>query len=79
MTATGTITHLLADGTGIDETPTVRWEPCVAFADAGPVADLPACATCGWLADDHRDAAGDDARDAIVVALPTRPELRRAS
>jgi hypothetical protein len=64
---------------GSDAAPLVRWEPCAAFV--GPEPD--ACATCGWLADDHSehgaDAEDPSGLDAIVVAMPTRPALRRAS
>ena len=69
----------------LDAAPPVRWEPCTAFADAGPVAGVPTCGTCGWLADDHPSVADDAAATcarpvgAVVVTLPTRPTLRRAS
>jgi hypothetical protein len=53
----------------------VRWEPCAVFADA----DGHPCAACGWLADDHPSYGDEPAADAIVVALPTRMVLRRAS
>ena len=77
MTALETTTELSSEAFAyLDEAPLVRWEPCAAFTDA----DGHACATCGWLADDH-PAPGDDRDgiDAIVVALPTWPVLRRAS
>ena len=65
---TGTDPHL-------DAAPLVRWEPCAVFADA----DGLACAVCGWLADDHPSDDDEPAAEAIVVALPTRMVLRRAS
>ncbi|HEU5302545.1 MAG TPA: hypothetical protein VFW06_09950 [Acidimicrobiia bacterium] len=83
-----TALEITTDGNGafehLDAAPPVCWEPCAAFADAGPAAgpltDVPACATCGWLADDHLNEGGDEAdREGSVVTLPTRPVLRRAS
>ncbi len=59
----------------LDETPLVRWEPCATFAGPEPHT----CATCGWLADDHPAETDERDDDAIIVALPTRPALRRAS
>ncbi len=58
----------------LDEAPLVQWEPCVAFGDD----DQAACATCGWLADDHAPEQAE-APTADVIALPRRPALRRAS
>ncbi|MFN8037407.1 MAG: hypothetical protein U0V73_15920 [Acidimicrobiia bacterium] len=54
------------------EIPLVRWEACEAFA---AVDDAEVCATCGWLAEDHR------ATIAPVVTFPiARPaRIRRAS
>jgi hypothetical protein len=60
--------------------PEVRWEPCTA---AGATDEFGLCAGCGWLAQDHEQDHGieHDAAPAvaIVIPVPERPRLRRAS
>lgn len=78
MTALEMTTETSAAFEHLDAAPQVRWEPCAAYADTDTPA--PGCGACGWLADDHPSLTDDIAEaDAIVVALPTRPALRRAS
>lgn len=77
MTATEMTTETTAAFEHLDVAPQVRWEPCAGFAEADADGG---CASCGWLADDHPSLVDTEAgADAIVVALPTRPALRRAS
>jgi hypothetical protein len=35
-----------------DQTPEVRFEPCITF-EAGPDPAVGACLACGWLEEDH--------------------------
>jgi hypothetical protein len=57
------------------EAPALRWEPCV---EASAIDDHGMCAGCGWPADDH-DGAFEPARGAVVIRVPERLPLRRAS
>lgn len=75
-----TALEITTDGDGacehLDAAPPVRWEPCTVFAEA----DTDACTTCGWLADEHPSFADDAGpAGAVVMALPMRSTLRRAS
>jgi hypothetical protein len=54
------------------EAPALRWEPC-AEAHDGHASGL--CEGCGWPVDEH----AVDEPGAIVIAVPERPRLRRAS
>jgi hypothetical protein len=64
--------------------PEVRWEPCT---EAAATDEFGLCAGCGWppqdhLGDhewDHGDEHGVERRGAIVIPVPERPRLRRAS
>jgi len=57
--------------------PAVRWEPC---AEASGPDELGLCAGCGWPADDHQGLErGPASRVEVVIRVPDRPRLRRAS
>lgn len=57
------------------EMPALRWEPCV---EAHAADELGLCAGCGWPIDDH-DGGPDAGHGAIVIRVPERLALRRAS
>ena len=57
--------------------PALRWEPCLG---ASILDDHGLCAGCGWPAGDHDDLGdGDRGELAVVIRVPERPALRRAS
>jgi hypothetical protein len=57
------------------EAPALRWEPC---GDAGRDDGSGLCEACGWLLDEHSDAP-EPGGAVVVIPVPERPRLRRAS